>query len=191
MLPKRFPKQTQMNNFFPNVSKGIHKLNTAKQFLMDSDRQKQEAEGKKKADADKIAANDKEKRQARERIIQQRQELIDVNNANLEVAEFMGESEVRQIYDNIDTAVDVDVTSVKRKKKAKAWNQRPQNWKDMAGHYLSYGLDGIEQDYVEEMAVMPKERKALERKLRLWVKDLNAGKQPGYAHRQPGYIFFD
>ena len=158
---------------------------------MDSERQKQEAENKKKADADKIAANDKEKRQARERIIQQRQELIDVNNANLEVAEFMGESEVRQIYDNIDTAVDVDVTSVKRKKKAKAWNQRPQNWKDMAGHYLSYGLDGIEQDYVEEMAVMPKERKALERKLRLWVKDLNAGKQPGYAHRQPGYIFFD
>ena len=62
---------------------------------MDSDRQKQEAEGKKKADADKIAAKDEEKRQATERIIQQRQELIDVNNANREVAEFMGESEVR------------------------------------------------------------------------------------------------
>ena len=79
---------------------------------MDSERQKQEAEDTKKADADKIAANDKEKRQARERIIQQRQELIDVNNANREVAEFMGEAEVQQIYDNIDNAVDMEVTSV-------------------------------------------------------------------------------
>ena len=191
MSPKRFPKQTQMNLFFSNVSPGIHKLNTEKQFLMDSERQKQEAENKKKADADQIAANDKGKRQVRERIIQQRQELIDVNNANREVAEFMGESEVRQIYDNIDTALDVDVTSVKRKKKAKAWNQRPQNWMDLTGHYLSYGLDAIEQDYVEEMAVMPKERKALNRVLNTWVKDFHAGKKPGYVHRQPGYIFFD
>ena len=53
MAPKRFPKQTQMNNFFPKASDGIHKLNTAKQFLIDSERQKLEAEDKKKADADK------------------------------------------------------------------------------------------------------------------------------------------
>ena len=107
--------QTNANEIFPpNVSDGIHKLNTAKQLLMDSERQKQEAEDKKKADAVKIAANDKETRQARERIIQQRQELIDVNNANREVAEFIGEAEVQQIYDNIDNAVDMEVTSVKR-----------------------------------------------------------------------------
>jgi hypothetical protein len=157
---------------------------------LDSERQKQEAEDRKKADADKIAAKDKEKRQATERINQQRQELIDVNDVNQQVAEFMGEAEVLQIYDNIANAVDVEVTSVKRKKKTKAWNKRPQNWRDLTQHYLLYGLEGIKNDFVEEMAVMPKERQSLQRLFKLWVQDFNAGKQPGYAHRQPGYIFF-
>ena len=194
MLPKRFPKQTQMRNFFPKVSVVIHKINTAKQFQMDSERQKQEAEDKKKADADKIAANDEEKRQATERIIQQRQELIDVNNANRDVAEFMGEHEVLQIYEHIDNAVEValDVSGVKRKKAKKLWTKRPPNWKDITEHYQKYGLEAVKVGFVEEFAEMPQQVKnSLQRILNGWVKDVQAGKEPGYGHRQPGYnIYF-
>ena len=194
MLPKRsLSKQTQMRNFFPKVSVVIHKINTAKQFQMDSERQKQEAEDKKKADADKIAANDEEKRQATERIIQQRQELIDVNNANRDVAEFMGEHEVLQIYEHIDNAVEValDVSGVKRKKAKKLWTKRPPNWKDITEHYQNYGLEAVEVSFVEEFAEMPQQVKnSLKRILNGWVKDVQAGKAPGYGHRQPGYNIY-
>jgi len=187
MLPNRFPKQTKLNNFFQKASDGIHKLNTAKQFLVDSERQKQEAENKKKADADKIAAKDNEKRQAIERIIQQRQELIDVNTANREVAEFMGESEVLQIYEHIDNAAEVDVSGVKRKKAKKLWTKRPPNWKDITEHYQNYGLESVKLGFAEELAEMPQQVKnSLKRILSGWVKDVQAGKEPGYGHRQPG-----
>jgi hypothetical protein len=198
MSSKRFPKQTEIKKFFSKVSPAIHELNTKKQFIVDSERQKQEAEDKKKADADKTAAKDEEKRQATERIIQKRQELrqelIDVNNANREVAKFMGDHEVLQMYANIDNAVEValDVSGVKRKKAKKLWTKRPPNWKDITEHYQNYGLESVQLCFPEELAEIPQQVKnSLQRTLSGWVKDVQTGKEPGYAHRQPGYIFFD
>ena len=182
----------QITNFFSAVSSGVHTLNRAKQFVVDSERQEKEAKDKTKADADKKAAKDEEKRKQDEEkrltMERKRQEFMDVNDANREVAANMDETEVLEIYDNIDN-VDVNVSSVKRKKEKKRWRQRPPNWKDLTEHYQNYGLKSVKADFPEEMAEMPADDKPLQRILNLWVKDVNAGKSPGYAHRQPGYIF--
>ena len=123
MSRRKFPKQMQIKSFF--VSSGDHKLNEAKQFLVDSERQEKEEKDKTKADADKKAAKDEEKRKqdeekrlTKERIHRKRKVFIDDNNTNRDVND-----------------VDVNVSSVKRKKR---WSQRPPNWKYLTEHYQNY-----------------------------------------------------
>ena len=52
-------------------------------------------------------------------------------------------------------------------------------------------MKSVKAAFPEEIAEMPAEDKPLQRILNLWVKDVNAGKSPGYANRQPGYIFLN
>ena len=102
MSQQKFPKQTKLKTFFPKVSDRIHNLNREKQFLIDQELQQKKAEDRRRADADKKAAKDEEKRQTMGRINRKRQELIDVNSANRVIAAaLIDEAEVLEIYDTL------------------------------------------------------------------------------------------
>ena len=111
---------------------------------MDQELQQKEAEDRRRADADRKAARDEEKRQTTEGVGRKRQELTDVSSASrVTAAAPVDEAEVLETCENVDSAVEVDVSSVGRKGETRVWTQRPQNWRDLTEHYLQYGLRSL------------------------------------------------